>query len=230
MKKNIFIYLMVGIFCIIPCFAEDITNVGQRINLYSDALTQIGYYTTVNANITIYLPNGSISVLNAPMTQLKSGLFLYNYTPNTTGQYYTATVYGNSTGLIGISTATFTVTGLYSMYIAIIIALIATIAYFIYLGKDLMNKPMGNQDQKGAQKWLNTQTVGLFVYMLSSWLILALFFVMYQFTIGTAVENFFSILFSVFLWVIPLANIAYWTFYIIFLIMNSLKRAIRIRK
>jgi hypothetical protein len=116
------------------------------------------------------------------------------------------------------------------MYIALILALIALIAYFIYLGKDLMGKPMGNEDQKDAQKWLSSQTIGLFIYMLASWLILVLFFVMAQFTTGTNLETIFSVLFTAFLWVIPLVNIAYWTFYIIFLIMNSMKRAIKLRK
>lgn len=117
-----------------------------------------------------------------------------------------------------------------NMYLSVIFGLIAVIVYFIYLGKDLMSKPTGNQDQKQAQKWLTTETVGLFLYMLASWLVLALFFVLYLITVGTTLEDFFLTLFKIFLWVIPLANIAYWTFYIIFLIINSMKRAIKLRK
>ena len=117
-----------------------------------------------------------------------------------------------------------------NMYLSVIFGLIAVIIYFIYLGKDLMAKPMGNSDQKEAQKWLTTETVGLFLYMLASWLVLALFFVLYLITVGTTLENFFLTLFKIFLWVIPLANVGYWTFYIIFLIMNSMKRAIKLRR
>jgi len=219
------------ILLIVPSvFANDWTVKGEQTTLWATIQDGANFYSSNQANITIYFPNTTVAVTNVPMTLVATGRYAYNYTPNTTGIYYTYTQFWNTTSLVATADSTFYVAESYNMMIAIILGLVALIIYFIYTGKDLMKQPTGLEENKGVQKWLNTQTVGLFTYLLASWLILGLFFVLRQFAQNTTVQPFFETLFNIFGLVIPLINIGYMIFFVIFKVVSSLKAGIRHRK
>lgn len=222
MKK---ILLIILVLMMVPiAFGMEKGIVGEPITLTSNhVLAQSGYYNNVTAYISIVYPNGTQAVLSQPTVNstVQNGVFLYNYTPTVTGIYFTTTNFYNSSDFIGVGSDTFLIEEDVEMNVSIIIGLIAIIIYFIYLGKDLMSKPQAVDENKHIQKWINTQTIGLFTYMLASWLVLILFFVLKQISATSSMANFFDGLFVVFLWIIPMLNIGYWMFFAIFKIVNA---------
>lgn len=216
---------------LMPCIlANDETVINQPTTLWADILDGTTYYSSTSANITIYNAQTQTVVNNVAMTNLATGRYYYNFTPNTTGIFYTYTTFYNSTGLVATATSTFYVQENNDMLLAIVLGLIAIIIYFIYLGKDLMKQPTALDENKGIQKWLSAQTVGVFTYMMASWLVLGLIFVLRQLSQGQTTQTFFETLFNVFVLVIPLINVGYWIFFVIFKVVSSLKAGIRHRK
>jgi len=107
MMRKIFLMLSIILLAIPFSFAGDIGTVNEQMTLWADALTGTGYYSGLTANITVRNSTGSVVVDNQSMIQVATGLFAYNFTPSTTGQFYTNTIYANNTALVGIATSTF---------------------------------------------------------------------------------------------------------------------------
>lgn len=87
--------------------AGDIGTVNQTMTLFADVLTTPSYYPANGANITVRNSTGAIVVNNLRMAELLPGLYAYNFTPNTTGQYYTISSFENTTSVIGSASSTF---------------------------------------------------------------------------------------------------------------------------
>lgn len=229
MKKTLII--MMAILLLMPViFATDITPINQPMILWANFGINSSIVNIVNANATITDPNLLEVVTLQPMTADNPNTFYYNFTPNVSGTYLLSVQYGDNSGTFYISTSTFYAEENVDMLTAVMLGLIAIIIYFIYLGKDLMKQPTVVEENKGVQKWLNAQTVGVFTYMVASWLVLGLFFVLESITNGLSVNPFFETLFTIFLWVIPMINVGYWTFFVIFKIVTALKLGVRQRK
>jgi hypothetical protein len=228
MKK--ILILMLAMIVMLPIvFATDITIVNQPIILWANFGLNESIVNITSANVTIKNPTLLTIVNNQAMTQNGSQTFFYNLTPNLSGTYLMTVTYMDNGGTFYIDNSTFYAREDNTMMIGLLIGLIALAIYFIYVGKDLMTRPTAVDENKGIQKWLNTQTLGLFTYLLSSWIVLAIVFVMERLSVGNITHPFFETLFTTFLMIIVLLNVGYWIFFVIFKIVSSLKAGVRHR-
>lgn len=107
MKSKIIIYALMFLLILSVAFAGDIGTVNQSMSLYADAIATNAYFPTAQATITIRNSSGSVLVNNASMTALVQGLYIYNFTPQTSGVHYTISTFYNSTDIIGLASSTF---------------------------------------------------------------------------------------------------------------------------
>lgn len=106
MNKHIVIFGLVFLLCISIASAEVYYNDTQS-TIYADALSSSS--TITDAFITITYPNGTEVISQEAMTQIMTKVFLFNFTPNETGTYFTYTNFYNGATLLGNGSSTFSV-------------------------------------------------------------------------------------------------------------------------
>lgn len=133
--------LIILVLALIPAaFADTIYGiVGKPANLYA-TIVSTDFYPSTQANITIVDPTLATAVSNKAMTNIAVGRYVYNYTPNITGEYLVSVQFYNSTGLLGTGTnllesqsPNLSTTGGANMSLVNLLAIALVIATFIYL-------------------------------------------------------------------------------------------------
>lgn len=114
---------------------------------------------------------------------------------------------------------------------AIITGMIGIIVYLIYIAKDFMSKPITReQDHAQTMKWLNVQNLGVFIYLLTSWFVLVLVYILYKFSATLTIEPLMEKIYMIFIIIVPSINVLYLIFFVIFKIQSSLKKGAQIRR
>lgn len=107
---------------------------------------------------------------------------------------------------------------------AVIIAIIAIIAFILYSVKDILTKPEGALNQR-ILKWFQIRDFFIMGHLLASWLIVALAGYIYNISIGEINEPILYAIFITSLWVTIAFNILYLYVYSLFRITYSFERA-----
>jgi hypothetical protein len=100
------ILLIIMVLLVAPLsFADTVYGtVNKQANLYATIIST-DFYPSSQANITIINPQLVTVITNKAMTSLGTGKYVYNYTPNLTGEYLVSVQFFNSTGgLLGTGT------------------------------------------------------------------------------------------------------------------------------
>lgn len=141
--------------------ADDFATVNKQVTLWTDVTTGTAYYPTTGVNITIYNSTGGVVLANAAMQSVSTGLYKYNFTPTSSGVFYTSSVaYNNTYAVIGLSGSTFTVSerGV-EMGLVILFAIAFIMAAMLFLTFQL------DDEYKAIKLLLLLVSVGLFVLM-----------------------------------------------------------------
>lgn len=94
----------------VPCvFASDWGYINEPLQLWGDVFQNNTFYAATNANITLYAPNLSVVLNNVPASAIKTGVFEYNYTPDSQGVYYAYVNFYSGSSFIGSASQSFAV-------------------------------------------------------------------------------------------------------------------------
>lgn len=188
--------------------------------------TQAVNPSSVDINITFL--NGT-PVVASSMTQNETGGYLYTTTLNTSGDYK-ATVRATSGGTYS-KTYYFQVRQSAMTSVAIILGLFGLIAYFLYLAKDILAKPqIGDGTHKELTKWLNPKNVGVSLFLITSWLIVALTAVLSVLGSGSGYETILDTIFYATLLLIGAFNVLYFVMYMLFATKQSVESINKLRR
>lgn len=109
------------------------------------------------------------------------------------------------------------------METSIVLGFLGMTAYFLYLSKDMFNKP-----QIGINKeifsWINTKNFGVFLHIITMWIMSAMFGFLAIISNGQTYNNLIDSLSIAFFWMSAGFMILYITFYLIFTIKEHLER------
>jgi hypothetical protein len=197
----------------------------------SEPCTWWAYDTGADAvNITILYPNGTVAYSNATMEPLGSGYFNYTITPTVSGNWVATSFFFNNTTFRGTSSESKQIYDQEGVFLtlSIIIGLIALGAFLIYTGKDFMKKNDTPKKQWTLNVFTSPKTVGTFLYLASSWVLVGILGFIVTISQGKPYEALTSQLFVTFSWVVAGFNIGYMAIYLLFKIKESLTmRAVR---
>lgn len=142
MKIKFLITLMFVLLLVPNVLANDETVINTPTTLWATIMNGATYYSANQANISIYLPNTSLLILNQPMTLVSTGVYAYNFSPNVSGIYYTSTVFWNTTSLVATADSTFYVSENAEMVLTILFGLLALIILCFWYARSMANKPI----------------------------------------------------------------------------------------
>lgn len=229
MKYKLLIPILFLFLLISSVYAGDIGTVNQPIILWADIMNGTNYLPGTTANITIKTPTYSTIINNSAMTQLQTGAFYYNFTPNETGVYYTYSQFYSGVTLLGTASSTFYITQDVDMALAIMLGLIAITSFFLYMGFDLIQKQPLPIFGPGFEK-IKINDLGLFFLMLSFPMVNISLAVMQKMAIGTTYYNLISIIFQISIYITILAISLYTIFYIIMRNIAQTKNILSLQK
>lgn len=107
---------------------------------------------------------------------------------------------------------------------ALIIGYSVLIVYLFYLSYDLLGKPK-NTIEKSVLKWLQPQTIGIFVRLLAMWSIVGLTAFLAIIAQAGAYESFFNAIFISSIYVTFAITLIYLALYFTFTITTKLEEA-----
>ena len=98
--RRICLWVFLVIVMAITVSASDGGIVNTNISWFADIYSGAGFYDADHANITIYCPNTSTYISEAPMSEFQAGRFNYTFTPNVTGNWYAYVEFYNTTAKV----------------------------------------------------------------------------------------------------------------------------------
>jgi hypothetical protein len=200
-------------------FATDITYTHKPMTLWADSTVAGAYYPSTNATISVYSQNWSQIFTNVTMTPISTGIFAFNFTPNETGIYYTATLFFNGTDQVLIGSSTFYVQEDTEMLTAIMLGLVAIMIFFFIIGYNLITKPIANpKDQE-----LKLQDLGMFFILLDFIFVIILLGLMQNFSQGQTYSGIMDAVYGIGVWVTILVASLYIIAYTIYRITVRIK-------
>lgn len=217
MKKRtaVWFILIVLLLCIPSVLANDETVKGQQTTLWSDILNGSTYYSATSANITIYYPNGTPSIISQSMFLLATGRYTYNYTPNSTGIYYTYTTFQDSTGLVATATSTFYVQEESELYLAILFGLLALIILCFWYARSMANQPK-TQVNVWILNEVTTKDFAVIFDLIGAFLILPLISLLNIWATGTQYAPIFASIYTAGFYFIGFTIFGYLVFYLVY--------------
>jgi hypothetical protein len=226
---KLFLIIIVMIVSIMPSvYANDqgVYNPGERINLVANCFNSSDVFVASKANISMRYPNTTIFLNNGVMSQTSTtGKLNYSFTaPNATGVYdVTVKCLQIGTNRIAQNGSSFQITKDTMTTLAIVFVMLGLIMYFFKVGSDLIKTPKVNLPGFNKMlKVINTSSIGVFMFLSTSWFLLALLAIATKMAEGT---NYYGIMFGVFRALIPvigLFNVAYLSLFVIFLIYDRI--------
>jgi hypothetical protein len=200
-------------------FAEDVTvlKIGESTRLWADVtLNELTFYPATGANISIYYPNATLAVNNQSMAQVRTGVFTYNYTPNTTGVHYTYTHFYNGTTLAALATSTFFVQQQdETMYLTLLFGLLSIIFFCFWYARSMSNKP-----KTAVGFWIfenvTTKDFAIIFDIIGAFLIIPLLALLNIWSMGTTYNPIFANIYMAGTYFIGFSLVAYLTFYLIY--------------
>jgi hypothetical protein len=108
--------------------------------------------------------------------------------------------------------------------LAIVGAIFLVIAYLLYVSKDIITKPLGSDKvNQGITKYVNPRNLGVFMFLLSSWILLAALAIIVVMSAGESYLGIVQTIFYIMLLFVGVFNVAYFYLYATFLIKERLE-------
>ena len=224
MNRIIYIVGFVFLLSLFAVSADERIPLNQEYTLWADIISNGVFFNVDDARLTLIDPNQTIHLNNQSMIKYSDGIYYYNYSFNITGNWFGFVEFYNTTDKIAIASQTLTVsesTEDLFMTLAIVIGLIALATWLIYVGKELMARPVGKIDKK-IYIFLNPRNIGVFLHLAASWVFVALLGFLSISSVARTYESLMESIFLSFIWLVAFFNIGYMAFYIIFSVSEYL--------
>jgi len=181
---------------------------------------------TTAVNISITYPNGSDYTTNQEMVADGGGRYYYTTVFNTTGNYIGVYEFYNSTGSNFYDGAeSKEITEEFNVLtFTILFGLIALAAALIFFSKDIMTKPKG-QTNNAIMKIIDGKNMGVFIYLIASWIVVAMVGFMYNISLGETYEGILLNIFILVSLLVTAFNIGYLSLYILHTIQERMTQA-----
>jgi hypothetical protein len=216
--KLVYFFLL---FLLVPFVAAQETAVlNDNYTLWADITTGSEFYSNDYTTLIIYDPQLQ-EQYNTNMTQFSTGVYYYSFIPNVTGDWYAQVYFYNSSNdVVALATSTITVLNdkveVNSMsQIAITLGLMGLIAFFLYLGNDLLTKP-ASKTQAEMQKMFRIQDFGAFMFCIATLLIIPMMAYLQAINTTEAFAGVLSALNVLVILIIPPGVVLYMIAYILF--------------
>jgi hypothetical protein len=203
-------------------FATEVAPLNEEYIIWAD-ITQNGqFFSATNATLTLITPEKTIALNSTEMINYATGIYYYNFTFNQTGEWFGFVEFSNATDVVAIASQTLIVReSQTNMELAIVIGLIALAIWLIYVGRELMSKPVG-QIQKKIDLFLQPRNFGVFLHLAASWVFVGLLGFLSISSVAKAYESLITSIFTTFIWLVAFFNLGYLVFYILFTITEWL--------
>jgi hypothetical protein len=226
MKKHNIIYILVIL--LLPfVFGLDIGVVNKETTVWCGITSGGVPFSVSYANITILSPNNNIYINNENMTFIDTGLYNYEFIPNTTGNYLAICNFYNTTGFVAQARETVHIKGnIGNMEIAILIGLLSIGVFLIYLSRDIIKKPQG--DVSGSVfKVFDVKNIAVFLHLAATWVLVGIVGFINILAQSQSYEPLIQGIFIAVVWGVGAFNVLYLSIYIIYLIKIRLQGVAR---